>query len=234
MPDRPRVHDPRAPTVRPRLVWSGIVLGLLAAAVASVAMMAGHAWLAWGAGLVGALALLLAWRGGVMFDTRGQEPPHHELRELARGGEHRGVSPEARAVGPEVEARAAQLTARQHHILSRTASAPHRRWRPAAAWMLVVVGAWLVIGQWALNYPFTVVGQDNALRDLGLAVVVVLCGLRLRLPTRSPVASALCALSGALLVASALLLPHDSVVVSANELLTGLAVLGLTVPTLAS
>jgi hypothetical protein len=44
---------------------------------------------------------------------------------------------------------------------------------------MTLIGVWLLVGQWALNYPFDVTGQNTALRDTGLAIVLTLAGLRL-------------------------------------------------------
>jgi hypothetical protein len=227
VPDQPEVRDPKDPKVRPRLVWSGIGLAVVALAVSGVAMMAGLHWLTWTSGVMVAVGLLLAWRGGVEYDTRGQEPPHHELEEVLEGGTHAGISPLSHVVGDEVQQTAARSSARTEHLLDRATGGPWRELRTLGAFGLVAVGVWLLVGTAFLGYPFTVVGQDGALRDVGFAVVLTLAGLRLRLPRRSLTTTIVCLLGGALLVFSGLALPHDSTTVRWNELLCGCATLVL-------
>lgn len=228
MTQKPQIRDPEDSTVRPRLVWSGIGPALAGVIATGVGLMMQDLWLAWGGGAVTVVGLIVAWRGGVMFDTRGQEPPHHAVTELLEGGEHQGVSPAARVIDADSEARAATLTARKERLLSRAGTTPAPSMRPLAAFLLVALGGWLLVGVWILNYPFTVTGQNSALREAAFAVVVALSGLRLRMPSRSLAASTLCLLSGVLLIASGLLLPHDSSLVAVNEIGTGVSVLGLT------
>lgn len=227
MKEKLQVNDPKNPRVRPRLVWGGMGAAVLGVCASGLGVMMRNGWSTWGGAAVIVVGLLIAWRGGVMYDTRGQEPPHHELQELVEGGEHRGVSPESQAVGTRAEARAAAVTQRKKAALARSMSSPPPSIRRLAAFGLIPVGAWLFIDQIFLGYPFTIDGQDNALRDVGFGVVVVLAALRLRLRTRSLVASSLCVLSGALLILSAIFTPHDAVLVQVNELVTGLVVLGL-------
>ncbi len=231
MADTPDIHDPKTPTVRPRLVWSGIGSAIAGLVGAAVGLIDATSWLVWIAAGVTTAGLLVAWRGGIVYDTRGQEPPHHEVREVIEGGEHEGVSPAARAVGPDAEQKARSLTEREHEYLTRSAATAAPSLRPLAAFTLLLAGAWLLVGQWVLAYPFTVVGQNSTLRDVGFSVLVVLAALRLRLPTRSLVSSSICLLSGGLLVLSAWVLPHDSSVVRVNELVTGLVVIGLSAMT---
>lgn len=227
MPDQPRVRDPKDPKVRPRLVWGGIGLAIVALTATGVAMMAGLHWLAWTGSVVVLVGLLLGWRGGVEYDTRGQEPPHHELEEVLQGGTHTGTSPASHLVGDEVQETAARRTQRAEQLVDRATGGPWRELRTLGAFGLVALGVWLLVGTALLGYPFTVVGQDAALRDVGFAVVLTLSGLRLRLPRRSVVATTVCLLAGALLVISALALPHDSTAVRWNELLSGFATLVL-------
>lgn len=232
MAHRSWVRDPGQPTVSPRLVWGGIGGALAGLAVAGVALVSDTRWLVWVGAAATGVGLVVAWRGGVMYDTRGQEPPHHEVRELMKGGNHLGVSPASRVVGDEVERRAAASTERRREVLARSEATPRPPLRPLAAYGLLAVGGWLFLAHRFLGYPFTIAGQDSALREVGFAVVVALCALRLRLRTRSIVASIVCLLSGCLLVLTALFLPHDSAIAKVNEIATGVVVLGLTAMTL--
>ncbi len=227
MAERAHIADQHDARVRTRAVWGGTALGLVGIGAAGLGLSLASRWLGWGGALVAVVGLLAAWRGGIMHDTRGQEPPHHELREVVEGGGHRGVTPQARVVGAETQTRAARATERTERILARADAVPAPHLRRPAAFLLLVVGGWLFLSRWLLDYPFTVDGQNSALRETGFVVVVVLSALRLRPGTRSLVASALCLLSGAGLVATALLLPHDAYDVRVNELVTGVVVMGL-------
>ncbi len=227
MPEEPTIQDPRDTEVRPRLVWGGIGLALVAVCLTGGGLMAELDWLTWGSAVLIVVGLLVAWRGGLLFDTRGQEPPHHEVREVVEGGTHEGVSPASEVVGPRAEAKAATVTERTEALLARSTAAPRRSLRTLGAFGLVALGLWLLLDNWLLDYPFTVVGQDSALRDVGFAVVLALSGLRLRLSSRSLLATGLGLLGGVFLVVGALALPHDSTVVRWNELLSGLAALVL-------
>ena len=226
MKDR-MVREPKDTTVRPRQVWFGIVLGLIALILTGVGLMMTNHWLAWGSACVIVLGLLISWRGGVEYDTRGQEPPHHELREVLEAGEHEGVSPYSRVVDDEAQHTAAHLTERKEELLTRSATSSAPSWRFFAAYGLIGIGAWLLVGQWFLGYPFTISGQDSAVRDTGFAVVLTLCGLRLRMRTPSLLVSSLVMLLAGLLTLSAFLLPHDSSLVMWNEAATSLLVAGL-------
>lgn len=226
MAEEPRIKDPEKTEVRPRLVWGGgVVPAILGACAAGVGMMLGDTWLAWGGGVVVLVALVIAWRGGIMYNTRGQEPPHHEVQEFIHGGEHEGISSDARTIGEGPQAKAASVTQRKRDILARARAAQSAP-RLLGAIGLIVVGGWLLFGQWIVNYPLTAAGQDSALRDLGFGVIIVLCALRLRMPTRSRLASALCLLGGGLLILSGLFLAHDSYFVRLDEIVAGAAVLG--------
>jgi hypothetical protein len=108
--------------------------------------------------------------------------------------------------------------------LARAGTSERPSMRRLAAFGLAAVGGWLVLGQLLLGYPMTSAGQDNALRDSGFAVIILLAALRLRMPSRSRPVSTLCVVSGGLLILSALFLPHDSSFVRIDELAAGLLV----------
>lgn len=219
-----RVRDPKHPVVRTRLVWGGLTIAIGGVCAVGAGMMAGAAWLIWSAIGATLLGLLVAWRGGVLYETRGQAPPRHEVRELLEGGAHRGVSPDARLVGAQARHTAASVSESTRHSLTRAGTSARPSMRRIAAFSLAAVGGWLVLGQSLLDYPMTSAGQNNALRDSGFAVIILLASLRLRMPSRSLSASALCLVSGGLLILSALFLPHDSSFVKLDELAAGLLV----------
>ena len=227
MAGKARVRDPQHPVVRTRLVWGGLVIAVGGVCAVGVGMMAGAPWLTWSATGATLLGMVVAWRGGVLHETRGQAPPRHEARELMEGGTHRGVSPDAHVVGADVQRKAASVSENTRDLLARAGRSTSPGVRLIAAFGLASVGGWLVLGQALLHYPMSGAGQDNALRDAGFSVIILLCALRLRMPSRSLPASALCLVSGGLLVLSAVVLPHESTFVELDELGAGLLVLVL-------
>ena len=68
-------------------------------------------------------------------------------------------------------------------------------------------------------------GQNNALRDLGVGIAVALPALRVVLAGRRFRASVLMIVGGAALVLFALLMPHDSHGVAVSELVSGILIL---------
>ena len=222
-----RVRDPRHPVVRTRLVWGGLVVAVGGVVAVGVGMMTGAAWLTWSATGATVLGMVVAWRGGVLHETRGQAPPRDEARELIEDGTHQGVSPDAHVVGADVQRKAASVSENTRDLLARTGRTTSPGLRLLAAFGLASVGGWLVLGQVLLHYPMTGAGQDNALRDVGFSVIILLSALRLRMPSRSLPASGLCLVSGGLLVLSALFLPHDSTFVELDELAVGSLVVTL-------
>jgi len=146
----------------------------------------------------------------------------------------------------EVARKRARITAaRTRYILQRGMNpggadpAAHREVRRAngrffASVALVIVGLWLLFGEFTLHYPFNVAGNSTSLRDQGFAVIVTLAGLRLWWTTRrrpgsietpagraGGVSSAVAGLCGVLLVASGLLEPHGGRAGGINEIACG-------------
>lgn len=69
------------------------------------------------------------------------------------------------------------------------------------------VAAWLTVSQWAI-YPFTILGQDNALRACGLAVVLGMTALLGWNAAHPLLPGLVCAAGGVLLLGVAFLVPH--------------------------
>jgi hypothetical protein len=226
MSDDSRVHEPNDARVRARLVWGGTLTALLGIVVAGLGVIRLDLWI----GVAGAVLLLLgalvAWRGGVLNDTRGDVHPVRELEEVVHGDVHQGVSADSEVVADAAQRKAEDLTERKQHLLDRAGDRAGPSLRYLGAYGMVALGTWLLAGQGLLGYPFTATGQDNALRDVGFAVLLVLCGLSLRMRRRHLVISTLAAAGGALLILQALLLPHDSSVIRGDEILTGILALG--------
>jgi hypothetical protein len=130
------------------------------------------------------------------------------------------------------ERRAAWLTRRTERLEAATTSHPVRPWSPAAAWILLVTGVWLLVGQWLLSLPLTARGDDTALRDSAFAVVVTLAALRLVVARRSNAATGVLVLCGLLLVCAGLFSAHDAARAQGNEIGCGVVVLVATLATL--
>lgn len=224
MSEKLSVLDPKRPTVRPRQAWGGIAVAIVGLGGVSLGLMVMNAWLDWVSGALLVAGLLTAWHGGVAYDMRAQASPRRELHEVRAGDEHAGVSSQAHVVEPRARATAEAVTKRSEAILARGAATPPRSWRRPASYGLVVLGAWLFLAQWFLSYPFTPVGQTSALRDTGVSVVLVLCGLRLRLRAPSRATSTVVALTAVLLIL-AVFLAHDSALTKWDE--AGVGVLAL-------
>ena len=198
-------HDP---IVRPRRVWAGVTAALVGAAVLGLGItdwmivptVTGSAILA--AGMVTAVA------GGVLYDTHGARPVRAELDEVRRGDVHDGTVPGEMLgdVPQRAEARAASRTTSR--VLADRATSARPAYTRAAAALLLAAAVFVLCSQGL--YAHTPLGQDNAVRDLGLAIVTALAGLRLLVgnhPGRQW--SALAALCGLALLGMAILSPHD-------------------------
>ncbi len=154
-----------------------------------------------------------------------QAPDETQAPVEARTPDRPPTRGEIEAMQRSSERRAARLTRRSDRLEEASMHQPMPPWSPAAAWVLLLTGVWLLVGQWALPYPFTVTGQNTALRDTGLAVVVTLAALRLVVGRRSSAATGVILVSGVLLVCSALLMHHDATRTFVNELASGALVL---------
>jgi hypothetical protein len=89
--------------------------------------------------------------------------------------------------------------------------------------MVLALGVWLLVGEFALSVPYTVTGQNTAVRDQGFAVATLLVGMFLRTHRGSKVAVGLLVLLGVLLVVSGIWFPPQAVRESVNEIITGAA-----------
>lgn len=220
-----RADDTGRAPVRPRAVWGGLLVAVLGLCVVGAGLSA----LSWTWSALGVLALAvgggLMWRGGVMHDAHATKPVDHELRDVREGGTHEGVSAQQDLGSEKARRRAAFVTEQTRALLESRTHAPAPPLRPIGVAVLLVLGVWLLIAQYALGYPFTVLGQNSALRDLGPGLVVLLAGFRLRQAGPSRVATALCALCGIALLVFGLAVPHDAARVQWNEIVSGLLVL---------
>jgi hypothetical protein len=206
--------------VRPRWVWSGLLLALLGTCLLAL-------WIAtWraGAGIGGAILLVLggaaAMRGGILYDTHGARPVAGEIDEVRDADVHRGTAPGDMITDPHLRAEARETSRMTDQLLRAAQDAP---WRPLdrlGGILLTTGAAFLVVIQGF--YPHTHTGQDNATRSLLLAVVVALAALRILLGQRPGRAvSGLAGLVGVALVLLAVLTDHDRSATVVLEIVTG-------------
>lgn len=215
------------PEVRPRLVWGGTVGAVAGMIGLGLGMVLDLTVLTIVGAVVALVALVLAWRGGIVYDVKGRSSDQEGVGSIVAGDEHRGVVPGEEIHDEAAERRAAELAEQKQADLARSRREGHSPTTPIGAYLLLVLAVWLLIGQWLLGYRYTVLGQNAALRDQGFAIVVGLCGIRLRLVRRSPVATVVSLLAGVLLVLAGALLPHSATQTAVNEVVVGgLVVLG--------
>jgi len=223
VPDAPeQVHGEN--TVRPRWVWSGLILTLLGAFLLALwfdtwyrsALLAGGILLAAGVGV--------AVRGGILYDTHGRRPVTGEVDDVRDADVHRGTAP-GDTIADEALREEARATSRRTRALLRAAEATPRPHLYRAGGMLLVLGAALPPCAQAL-YPHTQTGQDNAVRALLLAVLAGLAGLRILLGQRpGRPAFAVAALAGIALVLLALLTDHERTATTVVEIVGGAAMI---------
>ncbi|SFC64405.1 hypothetical protein SAMN04487968_10918 [Nocardioides terrae] len=196
--------------VRPRLVWGGVAAALVGGVLITLGMMEVVA--ASGVWLVAGVAMLLAGiavaaRGGILFDTRTGGQASAELREIAHGSGHVGVEPGDMVSGPVAERAATPSMS----PLARGARPPASvgSWSVPAGWILLLVTAFLVTAQGAL-VAHDVTGRSSSYRDVGLAILIGLVGMRLVVaPGHHPVSACLGCAAGMALVLGGWLADHD-------------------------
>ena len=135
---------------------------------------------------------------------------------------------------PCARAEARAVAARSQRARALSSRHTHPLLYPLSTLLLLALGIWTFLGAFILGYPYTVVGQDSALRVLGAAIVLTLCALWLRCVGFSRVATALAGLVGAALLASAIWLPHHVARIRANEGVVGALVIIASIATVAT
>lgn len=211
--------------VHPRWVWSGTLLALLGLVGLSVAVMVLSWTWAVGGVLVASVGGVVAWRGGVLYDGRARI--RGEAKQVAHGGTHEGVAPGDTLSGPAASRDAAAVERRRRGLEQLAASGPRRPDAGPAGVGLVLVTLFLTVGQWEL-YPLERPGQDNAVRALGAAIVLGAAGLRMLNARRQAhgVAGAVTVVVGCLLLANAVLAPHEVVATAGAEAVCGALAIG--------
>lgn len=122
----------------------------------------------------------------------------------------------------EAHEHAADLTRRNEALMAAATDAPMRSMSRAGAVVLLLLGVWLVFGQWLLSLPLTSVATTTGTRDEGFAVLVTLAALRLLVHGgRSIAASGVAILCGVLLVCSGVFFEHSATRAAVNEVVCG-------------
>lgn len=216
-------QDPgeRPHEVRPRLVWAGTVAAVLGMVAIAVGMTTGTDPVTWIGVVVTVAALVLAWRAGIVYEVNAPDPHADTSTGAPQDRPAQGPAPTDRLDDPVQTRHARLVTRRTDAAMARTSHSPMPSFFPMAAVGLLVLGAWTFLAQFVLDFSFTVTGQNTALRDTGLAVVLLLAGLFLRLVGPSRIATLVCLAAGVLLVVSGVVAPHTGVAARASEIVTG-------------
>ncbi len=221
----------RRRVLRPRWAWAGLAVLLLGLALVAAGLVEGsRAWCLAGLWLL-AVGVGAAVYGGLLFDVRRNLDPRAEIEEVRRGGSRLRPGPDARQQLPHAEATAEADAAERRAALSASHSAGRPNLVPVGATLALVVCTWLLLAQWTV-YPTNVPGQNNALRDLGVAILTAVCAIRIAVAGPRPWSSAAIAAGGVALVLFGALMPHDSTGISVNEVVCGLATLAAAALTL--
>ncbi len=223
----PEASGPARPVVRPRAVWAGTACALVGIVLLGLGMVLTTLLLLLGGVAALAAGLGVAWRGGIVNDVHATSPLKENFREIAADDVHQGHSPDEHAHDLR-EGEASRRRRRERADAARTTAPPLR---PVGATALLVLAAWLLLGELLLSYPMTVVGQNSALRDQGLAVLVGLAGLWIRQIGFHVIPVVVAVVSGVVLVVSPWLWAR-SPLVEGNELVVGVLVLVAAVLTL--
>jgi hypothetical protein len=207
--------------IRSRLVWAGVAGAVVGMVLIALGMVLGVAWLAWLGVAVLVIGAVVAWRSGILYDVHSSGSLAHEKAALAAGGTVPGHAP-GDLEHDEAARRHAEVVSEESRVLlARSTQAPMPPLAPAASLMLLVLGVWTYVAHFVLHYSMSIRGQNTALRDTGLAAVIILTALFLRHVGPSRVASALALLWGGLLVLAGVLAPHASAQSAVNEIVTG-------------
>lgn len=211
--------------VRPREVWGGVVLAIVGMALVAWGVIGGSVAIAVGGVVVGAVALGIAWRGGILYDAHARSDLTAELEAVEEGAEYHGASPEqnVRARLPRRESE--EIARRRRRVDTRPQEPLSTSSARAAPTLLLALAAWTFFGQFLLALPFEETAVDTRIRVSGIAVALALAALALRQASPSKIALGVSALCGLALVLSFFLAPHAVPRSRWSELVTGVLVL---------
>lgn len=220
------MSGPRRHLVRPRLVWSGLVVALTGSVILSVGIILDAVVTSLvGAGVL-AVGAVVAVLGGALYDALPAAALGEELHRVVEGGAHQGVVPGQMYADTHLR-ELARSTAEQTRALEEAAQV----WRvdalarPAGV-LFLMLAALLVLAQWQL-VDDNISGRVGSSGETIVALVLALAGLRCLVGSgRHRVACGAALLAGAWLVVQALLLDDATPSLEYVELTAGaLAVL---------
>ncbi|GAA1953194.1 hypothetical protein GCM10009798_10460 [Nocardioides panacihumi] len=211
-----------APLVRPRLVWSGLVLALGGAVAIAVGLIIASvaAWVAGIAVLV--LGGVVAVRGGILRDATPAASFGAELEHLRTGDPRPGTSPGAMVRSPAARADSVATAERVRRVRARsvvTSAGPYDR---PAGWTILIGVLVLVWTQWGISAEGTTTMRADSFRAVAAAIVLGLAGIRCVAGAGvHRVAGWVAALAGELLVLQGVFAPHQLLGRSVVEVMVG-------------
>jgi hypothetical protein len=223
----PERHEDRRHRVRPRLVWTGLVLMLAGACAAGAGVaLLGSGGLAWwltvAGSAVGLVAAAVALRAGLFYDITSTEGPARVLDDVRNDVVRPGPDPEDRTAPPHVAEHAAATQRLVEAAQAQSSPGPQDRSpRKLGGWCAVAAGIVLLCTQGALSEA----SRGASWRVAGLGIVLVLTGLVLS-NLVSRVAAVVAIAAGALVLVLGLVGDESTLAVALQLLAAGLAIAG--------
>lgn len=215
----------KKPTVRPRYVWLGLVVGLVGAVVIGLGVSF-ESWL-WGIAGVVVLAVgaAMALDGGVMYDAH-QSSVAGEVQQAVHGEKREGIKPGEMIEDQQVRRKSYELDEVRHAATAGSHDAPHPPLANLGAILVLLVGVFLLGAQWSL-YPTGYQPQTNANWALGFAMLCSAGALRILFgePGRHLLSTAAIVLSGVGLLLRAFLATHAIEATAVAEAVCGVLLL---------
>lgn len=210
--------------VRPRWVWSGLALLLGGSAIVALGMVLTSLPVI----LVGLAALvvgsIVALYGGITHDSHSVRPLGQDLADVRAGNAHAVIAPRPRSQA--AKSRSREMDETRERLVATSQDTPAPQLLPIGSVLVLTVCIWLLVAQWSV-YPASATGQHNALRDLGIAIVLALTALRLMLAGPRLWASLVIVAGGCALVVFGSVMRHDSTATAVSEVTCGaIALLG--------
>lgn len=130
-----------------------------------------------------------------------------------------------RPYGDQAAAHAVEVTQHTDSAL-REGTYFHAPWAPIGSGLVLLLGFWSWASIPVLHLPYTDPSWNTSLRDEGIAVLLVIAGLRLLYSPRNRLAAAVAILCGLALVAFGIWMPHSAGRGMLSEIITGVAAVG--------
>ena len=139
----------KKPTVRPRFVWLGLIVGLAGAIVIGL----GVSFQSWAWAIPGivvlAIGAALGMRGGVMYDAN-KASVGDELKEAVHGDTREGIKPGEMIDDPKARETSYELDRLRRAATASSRQAPRPPLAHLGAILAVLVGVFLLGAQWSL------------------------------------------------------------------------------------